>query len=635
MCGFAGFQHFSNQPTQWDSAFLDNANLMLRHRGPDGSGKWQKNGQGLAHRRLAIIDLSPKASQPMIHSSNRYTISYNGEIYNFAQIRSELINLGHSFNSNSDTEVILNGFAQWGPKVFARLEGMFALAICDNIENTTFLARDKFGEKPLFYAKTPNSYLFGSAIKPILAWPEIEIVPNLHAIHNYLTLQYSLAPETAFVGIVQVLPAHWVQIRSSGQISINKYWQANHNIRSRRASIAELNDEFLFRLESAVRLRMISDVPLGAFLSGGVDSSAVVAMMARNSGTRIKTFSIGFDDLQYDERKFASTVSNHIGTQHTELNLTKDSVSIIEDLMWHLEEPFADPSIIPTYFVSKLAKEQVTVSLSGDGGDELFMGYGRYQAMLQIEANRIFGKKTKQFAQFIHKSISSNLARIRPFGGIRRRLRSVFDNEATKYEPAIMAFLSDDKTDSYGPVLQPLLASPTTEIMQRWFDEMPDIVTGAAWCDLHTYLPGDILKKVDNASMAVSLETRAPMLDSQFVEFALSLSRVQKLPNGLLKGFMKNALSKVLPHEILYRPKMGFGMPVNEWLSSSLKPLMLDTLLGGNLAKRGLFRREYLERIVNEHLSGYRHHHTRIWTLIMLELWFREWIDKPITKISI
>lgn len=633
MCGFAGYQHFSNNSSAVDLAFLENANKMLQHRGPDGEGIWQKGGQGLAHRRLAIIDLSPKAAQPMVHRSGNYAIAYNGEIYNYKELQRELIGLGHSFSSNSDTEVILCGFIQWGINVFAKLEGMFALAICNIAEHKTYLARDKFGEKPLFYTKTKAGYVFGSAIKPLLAWPDVTIEPNLEAIHHYLSLQYCPPPQTAFKGVFQLPPAHWALIDNSGEIYQSQYWYANGPTENRaNARTEELSEEFLFHLEAGVKSRMLSDVPLGAFLSGGVDSSAVVAMMARHSSHKIKTFSIGFDENQYDERKYAKIVSEAIGTDHTEVILPANSTDKLEDLMWHLEEPFADPSIIPTYFVSKLARERVTVALSGDGGDELMMGYSRYEAIARMSAK--VNPALASVAKTAHSLISPELAQIRPFGGIRRRLRSLFDNAATKYEPAIMAFLSDDKFDSYGPELAQFLNQPTSAILQKLFDQRDDIVSGAAWCDLHTYLPGDILKKVDNAAMAVSLEVRAPLLDTNFAGFALSLFRSQKQPNGLLKGFMKNALRDVLPHEILYRPKMGFGIPVDEWLKGPLKALMQDTLLDGRLFARNLFNQDYIIRIIKEHESGYRQHHTRIWTLIMLELWYRQWIDRPVDKIK-
>src|SRR5882724_2755232 len=364
---------------------------MLRHRGPDDEGVWTDGRAGLAHARLSIIDLSPAGHQPMANADETIWITYNGEIYNFAEIRQELEAGGYSFRSRSDTEVIVNGWHAWGPKIFTRLRGMFALAIWDRRSRRLILARDRLGKKPLYYAATSKGFLFGSEIKALLAWPAMQRAPDLSAIDRYLSLGYVPAPDTAFLGIRKLPAAHYLisEARPDGSLGepqlVRYWWLPEPSASWRHRPADELRRELVLRLEEAVRLRLIADVPLGAFLSGGVDSSAVVAMMARAGGGRVKTFSIGFLAKEYDETRYARMVAQRYATEHEEFIVEPDAVAILPQLVWHYGEPFADPSAIPTYYVSQMARRHVTVALNGDGGDEAFLGYARYQAMRHLD----------------------------------------------------------------------------------------------------------------------------------------------------------------------------------------------------------------------------------------------------------
>src|SRR5271169_6606813 len=392
MCGIAGFVTAGAAPRGADlEARLWRMLATLRHRGPDDEGVWTDGRAGLAHARLSIIDLSLAGHQPMASADGSVWITYNGEIYNFAELRRELTALGYSFLSRSDTEVIVNGWHAWGPRIFSRLRGMFALALWDQRSRCLILARDKIGKKPLYWARTGTGFVFGSEIKAVLVWPGISRMPDLAAIDHYLTLQYVPAPQTAFAGIRKLPAAHYLTISSAADGGIDepelvRYWRLTRKPTAQIARpLHELRAELVAHLEEAVRIRLVSDVPLGAFLSGGVDSSAVVAMMARAGGGRVKTFSIGFPEKEYDETRYARMVAERYGTEHEEFVVEPDAVAILPLLVWHYGEPFADPSAIPTYYVSQMARRGVTVALNGDGGDEAFLGYARYRAMRHLD----------------------------------------------------------------------------------------------------------------------------------------------------------------------------------------------------------------------------------------------------------
>jgi len=636
MCGINGF--LLPEPTLARSAAgarLWGMIATLRHRGPDDEGVWTDGRAGLAHARLSIIDLSPAGHQPMASADGTAWITYNGEIYNFAELRQELETLGYRFRSRSDTEVIINGWHAWGPKIFPRLRGMFALAIWDQRSQRLILARDRLGKKPLYYAPTATAFLFGSEIKAVLAWPGWSRAADLAAIDSYLTFGYVGAPRTAFAGIYKLPAAHYLAIDAlpDGTLSeprLGRYWRlpgprATHL----RRSAADLRRELVIQLEEAVRLRLISDVPLGAFLSGGVDSSAVVAMMARVGGGKVKTFSIGFSAKEYDETRYARMVAERYATDHEELLVQPDALAVLPRLIWHYGEPFADPSAIPTYYVSQMARRKVTVALNGDGGDECFLGYNRYKAMRHL--SRVDG-----MPRWSRVGLGQSLA-LAP-SALQRRfkipricglLQAPDQQPSRRYAFTIVYFTDDDKVAGYGDAMQEHLAGAALDLLEPYFAEADSLVTGANWADIHTYLPDDLMVKVDVASMAHGLESRSPLLDHVFMEWAAGIPEQLKMAHGETKALFKWAMEPYLPRELLYRPKMGFGCPVDHWFRSELKELAYDLLLSRSARQRNLFRPDYVRQLLDEHCTLTRDHHTRLWALLMLELWFQMWIDSP------
>lgn len=628
MCGLAGFLRFEGFRSE-DRMFLEACNRLLAHRGPDGAGLWHEQRMGLAHRRLAVIDLTPAAAQPMTSDCGRYVIAYNGEIYNFKAIRAELELLGESFFSNSDTEVILRGWRRWGPSLLDKLDGMYAFALADQENQTMTLVRDRFGEKPLYWARTQDGWVFGSEIKAILVWDGFNPQPNLGSLYRYLSFQYCVGQETAFEGIGRLPAAHWVTLKSDplDHPLPQAYWHAPGPDASwERRPEGEQKEALLAELKRAVESRMVSDVPVGAFLSGGVDSSAVVSEMSALAPARVETFSIGFAEADYDESQWADKVADQFATKHRRETLTDSIDSLVAKIVWHYGEPFADPSAIPMFALSALARQSVTVALSGDGGDELLIGYGRYQDCYHVDQAG-WPVPTKQaMARTLRTLIPKSLKQVRPFGGIDRRLRHITETPAARYASSLFAFEDDDFKSGGGEALQPLLNQTNTAVLAPFLEAQPTLVSGASWADVHTYLPDDILTKVDVAAMSASLETRAPLLARGFAELSLSIPSALRMPGGILKGLFKSALEDRLPHDILYRPKMGFGVPLEYWLRGPLWTYANEILLDGRWTSRGFFTQPYVERLLHEHKAG-RHHHTRIWTMIMLELWYRTWVD--------
>jgi asparagine synthase (glutamine-hydrolysing) len=636
MCGIAGFLlPPAVLPRGVAEARLWAMIAMLRHRGPDDEGVWTDCRAGLAHARLSIIDLSPAGHQPMASADETVWITYNGEIYNFAEIREELDALGYPFRSRSDTEVIVNGWHAWGPQIFSRLRGMFALAIWDRRSHRLILARDRLGKKPLYYAPSATALLFGSEIKALLAWPGLPRAPDLLAIDRYLTLGYVSAPHTAFAGIRKLPAAHYLVVtaRSDGRLGepeLTRYWRLPEpRAARRRRRPADLRRELVAQLEEAVRLRLISDVPLGAFLSGGVDSSAVVAMMARVGGGKVKTFSIGFSAKEYDETRYARIVAERYATDHEELIVEPDAITVLPRLVWHYGEPFADPSAIPTYYVSELARRKVTVALNGDGGDECFLGYNRYKAMYQVSRLDKMPRWSRLGVERLLALAPSSAQRRFKIPRIRGVLQAPEEQPARRYAFTIVYFTDHDKAAGYSEALQEQLGGSALDLLEPYFAETDSLVAGANWADIHTYLPDDLMVKVDVASMAHGLESRSPLLDHVLMEWAAEIPEHTKMARGVTKALFKSAMEPYLPAELLYRPKMGFGCPVDHWFRSEIKELAYDTLLSQSARERGLFRADYVRLLLDEHCSFTRDHHTRLWALLMLELWFRMWIDAP------
>ncbi len=627
MCGIAGFR--LRDPRDDRSALDARLGAMarsLRHRGPDDSGTWTDGQIGLAHTRLAIIDLSPAGHQPMASADGRVHVSFNGEIYNFLELRAELEGQGVAFRSRSDTEVLIAGYQRWGLDVFERLRGMFAIALWDESERNLVLARDRVGKKPLYYGWSDGALVFGSEIKAILTWPGFARRADLAAIHHYLTLQFVPSPQTAFEGIHSLPPAHLLRIDASGRAGLSRYFSLPEPRAARSRPRAELLGELVHHLDEAVRLRMISDVPLGAFLSGGVDSSAIVSSMARVGGGRIKTFSIGFHEPEYDETRWARMVAERYATDHEELVVEPDAVGVVPKLVWHYGQPFADPSAVPTYYVSQIARREVTVALNGDGGDESFLGYPRYQRCWDRDRERPIPPSLARLAGGLGALLPHAAGQVPVLRKIRRLLRTWGTTPAQFYAPSIVYFDDDDKQGAYGDTLRPFLASSSLALLDPYFAAADTLAGGASWADLHTYLPDDLLVKVDVASMAHALEARSPLLDHVLMEWAATIPVEEKLQGGL-KSLLKEAMEPYLPHDLLHRPKMGFGVPIDRWLRRELAPMVRDTLLDSTARARGLFRPRWVERTIEEHVSGRRSHHTRLWAMLMLELWFRMWID--------
>ncbi len=634
MCGIAGF--VLAQPSLPQAEIETRLWAMtgtIKHRGPDDQAVWTDGHAGLAQARLAVIDLSAAANQPLSSQDGSVWLTYNGEVYNFAEIRRDLESLGYLFRSRGDAEVIANGWHAWGPRVLERMRGMFALALWDRRSRRLILARDRLGKKPLYYAPAGSAFLFGSEIKALLAWPNLARRPNLAAIDQYLTLQYVPSPDTAFAGIHRLPPAHYLVISADGEggwrdPELVRYWELPQpSAAGPRRSAAELQAELVGHLEEAVRLRLIADVPLGAFLSGGVDSSAVVAMMARVGSGRVKTFSIGFPAKEYDETRYARMVAERFGTEHEEFVVEPDAVAVLPRLVWHYGEPFADPSAIPTYYVSQMARRHVTVALNGDGGDEAFLGYSRYRAMHYLDRlDRLPAAARTGVARLLALAPNSVQRRLR-LGQIRDILAASADRPEQRYAGTIAFFGDLDKQQGYAAAMQPLLGKSALDLLAPYFEGAESLAAGANRADLHTYLPDDLMVKVDVASMAHGLETRSPLLDHVLLEWAARIPAEIKMAGGRTKALFKAAMAPYLPAEILHRKKMGFGCPIDQWLRQELKELAYDTLLAPEARDRGIMRPDYVRRLLDEHCAYRRNHHTRLWALLMLELWFRMWID--------
>jgi asparagine synthase (glutamine-hydrolysing) len=636
MCGIGGFVlSRPGLPLNQLEARLTAMIATLRHRGPDDEGVWSDGKAGLAHARLAIIDPSPAARQPMASTDAAVWITYNGEVYNFAEIRRELAGRGYRFRSRSDTEVIVNGWHAWGAGVFSRLRGMFALAIWDRRSRSLILARDRLGKKPLYYAVGGNALVFGSEIKAVLAWPGTPRSADLAAIDRYLTFGYVPAPETAFAGVRKLPPAHYLVVDASrdgspGEPRLVRYWRLPEcsEMRPPRPA-AELRHELVERLEEAVRLRMISDVPLGAFLSGGVDSSAVVATMARVGPGTVKTFSIGFSAKQYDETRYARILAERYATEHEEMVVEPDAVAVLPRLLWHYGEPFADPSAVPTYYLSQLARQRVTVALNGDGGDECFLGYPRYQAMrylARLDRAPDWGRAALERSLALMPRFLQRQFKI---PRIRAVLRAARRHPGQRYARTLAVFGDDDKQECYGRAMREHLQRSALDLFEPYFEPGGNLVGAANRADIHTYLPDDLLVKVDVASMAHGLEARSPLLDHALVEWAVGLPAEVRMARGATKTLFKSAMAPYLPAELLRRPKMGFSCPVDQWFRNQLKELAYDTLLSQSACGRGLFRPDRIGVMLDEHCAGRNDHHRRLWALLMLELWFRMWIDDP------
>jgi asparagine synthase (glutamine-hydrolysing) len=628
MCGICGIV-YHDPARRVSEELVTRMSDTIRHRGPDDGGVYVKANVGLGFRRLSIIDLSPTGHQPITNEDGSAWIVFNGEIYNYPELRDELLAKGHIFRSRTDTETILHLWEEEGERCVERLRGMFAIAIWDSHRQTLFLARDREGKKPLFYAMLHDRLLFGSEIKTILQDPDFKREPDLEAIHHYLAYQSVPAPYCAFKGIRKLPPAHYLLIKN-GSASLHRYWKLSYTQKlSMDGPDAEekLKVEIIDRLREAVRIRLMSDVPLGAFLSGGVDSSIIVALMAGLMDQPVKTFSIGFTYEEYNELPYARMVAERYGTEHHEFIVTPDAQAIIPELVWHYNEPFADSSAIPTYYVSKMARQYVTVVLTGDAGDENFAGYPRYQFKgensLQRKVPSLLKRLTRPNQLWSAFMINGDWL------GAFRRLKSL-NQQRFLYYLRITHFHESYQSQLYTPEFRKQLGNiATVDLMLDKFrhSDARDFLDAMLDVDLGLYLPDTLMTKTDIASMANSLEARAPMLDHQFLEFVARIPSDLKLKDGTVgKYILKKAVEPYLPDEVIYRKKMGFGVPIDHWFRHELKDMAYDTLLSRRAIERGFFRREYIESILDRHQAGEQWQYL-IWNLLMLELWFLMFID--------
>ena len=577
-------------------------------------------------RRLSIIDL--KSGQQPIYSNDRSKfIVFNGEIYNYQNLKKELEAKGYQFKTNSDTETIVHAFDEYGKDCLEKLRGMFAFAIWDEKKQSLFVARDRVGKKPLFYTVTDDgSFVFGSEVKSLLAHEGVskEICPV--ALNAYVTFGYVPEENCIFKAIKKLPPGSFLEFKN-GEVEVAQYWDFNYSDSIKTVDENEILERLRSEIEEAVKVRLISEVPLGAFLSGGVDSSGVVGMMSKILDKPVKTFSIGFNEDSFSELKYARVAAGHFETEHHEFTVTPDLVEEFEDLVWHFDEPFSDPSSLPTFMVSKLARDFVTVVLSGDGGDELFAGYSRYPEHQKggigvLPASVKSGLLRPLSEALPHSSPGKNFLYNKSFEGIER------------YVDSVSQFGSLKKKKLYSDSFSKLLGSNPHQA-EELFAEIAakrgslDELSRILYLDSKTYLPSDILTKVDRMSMAASLEARVPLLDQKLIDFVVKEIPIEmKLKGTETKHIFKKALEGMVPDEILYREKQGFGVPIGEWINTKLRKTIINTLLEKRTLERGYFERSYLETIVEEHSKGRRDHGHPLWVLWVLELWHRKYVDQ-------
>ena len=630
MCGIAGRFNYEAAHSV-DRTRLVAMTDAVSHRGPDAGGYYLDGSIGLGHRRLSIIDLAT-GDQPLGNEDGSVQVIFNGEIYNFAEVRHELLAHGHRFRTNSDTEVIAHGYEQWGERCVDRFRGMFAFAVWDARARRLLLARDRLGVKPLYYAEVPGGIVFGSEIKSLLEDPQVPREWSADALDAYLTLLYIPAPATIYRGIHKLPPAH-VLVAERGAVRVSRYWDLEFTGDGNARGEEDYLEELDAHLREAVRLRMISDVPLGAFLSGGIDSSTVVAYMVEASDAPPVTISVGFADQAFDEVEHAETVARHLGCEFHALTANPRVEELLPRLAWHFDEPFADSSAVPTYYVSKAARELVTVALSGDGGDELWAGYARHR--VESWEHRVRGAlgPATRVAGWLGQALPLSLKGARSLRHLAANPDQAYalKHAYGMFEPGAKARLYSgdfrrrvNGHDAFASFRDAYRACSSRDPLDR-----------SMYVDARTYMIDDVLTKVDRMSMAVSLEAREPLLDHKLLEFAARVPASLKLKDGQSKYLLRRALEKRVPRSISERKKRGFEAPIGEWLRGPLSPMATELLLDGRLRDRGIFNPREVSRLWTEHRGGVADHRHRLWQLIMLELWFREFIDNSDSRKAI
>ncbi|MBD1903534.1 asparagine synthase (glutamine-hydrolyzing) [Trichocoleus sp. DQ-A3] len=652
MCGITGFWDTSCQKSALQmQAIAQKMSNTLLHRGPDDGGVWvdAASGIGFGHRRLAIVDLSPEGHQPMVSANGRYVIVFNGEIYNFLELRRELERLGHRFRGRSDTEVMLAAFSEWDVEpAVKRFNGMFAFALWDWQERVLHLGRDKLGEKPLYYGWINGTFLFASELKAIKAYPNFEAEINRDALALFMRHNYIPAPYSVYKGIYKLPPGTLLSWNGGATRSPTvPYWSAKEVAESGIAnpftgSKSEAVEQLEALLQQAVHLRMVADVPLGAFLSGGIDSSTVVALMQQVSSQQVKTFTIGFDEDAFNEAAYAKAVAKHLGTDHTELYVTpEEALAVIPKLPMLYDEPFSDSSQIPTFLVSQLARQQVTVALSGDGGDELFAGYNRYfwgakiwqqigwipPSLRQVAASALTRLSPQAWDRgFTHfdSLLPARLQQRHPGDKLHKLAEILAVSHPDAMYKGLVSHWKNPEAVVIGSCEPPTILSDAygsdSALRQHW-TRLPSFIQRMMYLDTVTYLPDDILTKVDRASMGVGLEARVPLLDHRLVEFAWRVPLSMKIQNKQGKWLLRQVLCKYVPSNLIERPKMGFGVPIKRWLRGSLRDWAEELLSEQRLRDEGFFNPQPIRQKWKEHLAGDRNWQYYLWDVLMFQAW--------------
>ena len=631
MCGICGTINIE-KGTPISRSLLSSMCATIKHRGPDDEGIFVQNNVGLGTRRLSIIDIEG-GHQPLSNEDGSVWVAFNGEIYNFPDLRKELIARGHTFKTRTDTETIVHSYEEWGEQSFQKFRGMFAFALWDGQRKKLMIVRDRMGIKPLYYTLIENrdrTLVFGSELKAILVHPEIKRALEPQAIDLYLTLEYIPEPFSAFKNIYK-LPAGAFLVYERGEIRIEKYWdvcgeqERETSTTIQGATLASLEDELYERLKESVKARLLSDVPLGAFLSGGIDSSAIVGLMHELGVSPIKTFSIGFEDATYNELEHARRISHKFNTDHEEFILKPQALELTEKLVHHLDEPFGDFSIFPTYLISKMARAHVKVILSGDGGDELFAGYEHYQAQ-KLSRLPLVSLLSKPMPIFLRKLPPSSKKK-GLWNKLRRYAQGLEHPQDLRHLRWMMFLSQKEREELYSKDFQHELGGiksfrsiPPLDRLYTQLDRFDDI-SGELFLDLKSYLVDDILVKVDRMSMATSLETRVPLIDHKVVEFAFRIPGHLKLRGMTTKWIFKKTMERLLPHQNIYRSKEGFSIPIKHWLQNELKELMLHYLSESRIQDAGLFNSDSINHKIDKHMEGRENYSHQLWALLVFEIW--------------
>lgn len=631
MCGIAGWINLENKSSQNHSeAVLHAMCEKMKHRGPDSEGLWFDETVALGMRRLSIIDLHT-GEQPVFNEDKQVVVVMNGELYNFKEVRKDLEKRGHKFETNTDTEILPHLYEEYGEAMLEHINGMFAFALWDKRKKKLVIARDRFGEKPLYYGMFDSKLIFASELKVLLANPAVKAEINLHSLRSFLSFDYVPAPNSIYKNIYKLPSAHLL-VLEKGEIKTRRYWNQSFRKNGNTPTIEKAAEELRELLADAVRMRLVSDVPLGILLSGGVDSSTVAAFATQFSTEKVKTFSIGFEEDSFDESKFARQVATHLGTEHYEekLNVGKAADLISEIGTW-LDEPMSDGSLIPTFLLSKFVRKHVTVALGGDGGDEIFAGYPMY---FGHRVSNIYGNIPRFLRHGLIEPIVNNL----PVSNknlsfeykAKRFVAAAKYDVVTRHHSWFGSFSIDEQCKLLS---KDVLAETSGDIYKAAKDllkicDAKTEIEKMQFLDMNFYMAEDILTKVDRASMAVSLEVRAPFLDPRVAEFAAKLPLEYKLKGNKGKYILKKAVEPFLPKNILHRPKKGFGIPIAEWLKGRLNPLMHELLDSKRLKNQGLFDEKFVQKLIKEHETDVASHHKQLWTLLVFQLWYDNFLEK-------